>query len=139
MLLCFCSLTPLLSGWRKEVHVGVDFPYNDIWCFLLDNAKECQRSCTIPSASTTATPLTGSVTHTNTHKTQLYLKFRIGSHIIVCCFFSRRLCFLKRYITLPSPPAVRKHDRTISGFSLRECQKSSDATKQPDKQELPNE
>uniref|UniRef100_A0A3Q2P288 Coagulation factor XI-like n=1 Tax=Fundulus heteroclitus TaxID=8078 RepID=A0A3Q2P288_FUNHE len=80
------------DSWIKVVHVGIDFPSSDIRRFSLNNVGSCQKSCTEDPN---------------------------------CQFYSyiptRRLCFLKRIITLPTPPKVTEQTNAVSGFSLRNC------------------
>ncbi|KAG8005095.1 Coagulation factor XI [Nibea albiflora] len=89
----FCQLD---NEWLKKTYEGINFPHNDIRYFQSDNLEKCQRTCTEDPN---------------------------------CQFFSyvtnkspaRRLCYLKRVITLPSPPRVNKHDHAVSGFSGKNC------------------
>ncbi|XP_027142905.1 coagulation factor XI [Larimichthys crocea] len=89
----FCHLH---NKWLKKIYAGINFPHNDIRHFQSYNFGTCQKTCT-------ADPN--------------------------CQFFSyvtdkspaRRLCFLKRVITMPAPPRITKLANAVSGFSLKNC------------------
>ncbi|MED6292309.1 hypothetical protein CHARACLAT_032532, partial [Characodon lateralis] len=78
--------------WVKQIFEGVDFSGSDIRQEVMDNVELCQSKCDDDPN---------------------------------CQFFSyvdeRRLCFLKRVITMPAPPTVNKLANVVSGFSLRNC------------------
>uniref|UniRef100_A0A671U255 Apple domain-containing protein n=1 Tax=Sparus aurata TaxID=8175 RepID=A0A671U255_SPAAU len=79
------------NNWIKKTYVGIDFPHSDIRNFKSDGVESCRRTCTEDPN---------------------------------CQYFSivaRRLCFLKRVITMPVP-AIQKEVNFVSGFSLRNCQ-----------------
>ncbi|XP_041664143.1 coagulation factor XI-like [Cheilinus undulatus] len=87
------------NNWIKLVHEGVDFLGSDIRFELMDDAETCQRTCT-------ASP-----------NCQFY-------SYVTEAFHDQdywRHCYLKRVITIPSPPKVAKLANVVSGFTLKHC------------------
>lgn len=87
------------NNWTKTTITGVDFWGSDLSNLMADGAEACQRACT-------EDPLCQFFT---------YVTDRFAWRTI------RRMCYLKRIITLPAPKKVSKLANAVSGFSLRKC------------------
>ncbi|XP_008285822.1 coagulation factor XI-like [Stegastes partitus] len=87
------------NNWLKVAHEGVDFRGSDIRFELMDNAEECQRTCTDDPNCQFYTYVTKNFRDRN---------------------FWRR-CYVKRVITVPSLPKVTKLNNVVSGFTLKKC------------------
>ncbi|XP_030002852.1 coagulation factor XI-like [Sphaeramia orbicularis] len=87
------------NGWVKVAHEGLDFAGSDIRYVLLDDADSCQRTCT------------------EDPNCQFYT---YATEDFFDSDYWRR-CYLKRVISIPSPPKVTKLNGVVSGFTLRSC------------------
>ncbi|XP_074543408.1 coagulation factor XI-like [Halichoeres trimaculatus] len=96
----FCQLD---MKWAKVPLEGVDFLGSDIRFELMDDAETCQKTCTEDANCQFYTYVTSDF-----HDTSFW-----------------RRCFLKRAITMPSPPKVAKLSNVVSGFTLRNCEAAS--------------
>ncbi|XP_054462203.1 coagulation factor XI-like [Anoplopoma fimbria] len=92
----FCQLD---DSWVRAALEGVDFRGNDIGFELMDDADTCQRTCS------------------ENPNCQFYTYAQATFPDSVY----RRRCYLKRSITMPSPPKVSKLANVVSGFQLRNC------------------
>ncbi|KAF6723057.1 Coagulation factor XI [Oryzias melastigma] len=87
------------NGWLSKPYGEIDFQGSDIDFEVMDDAQQCQTTCT-------ASP------HCQFY-TYVHNNFDHPTY--------RRRCYLKRVITLPAPPKVVKLTEAISGFSTRNC------------------
>nr|XP_046274323.1 plasma kallikrein-like [Scatophagus argus] len=85
--------------WVKMTQAGVDFWGSDYHDVAADDADDCQRSCNEDQNCQFFTYVTDSFVDSNI----------------------RRICYLKRDITMPAPPKVAKKAYVVSGFSLKNC------------------
>ncbi|XP_034016306.1 coagulation factor XI-like [Thalassophryne amazonica] len=92
----FCQLD---NSWVKVAQEGVDFQGSDFKFVLLDDADNCQESCT----------------HDYNCQFYTYVKTSFSDRT-----YWRR-CYLKRVVTMPAPPKVAKLANVVSGFSLKNC------------------
>ncbi|XP_060949305.1 uncharacterized protein LOC133026426 [Limanda limanda] len=92
----FCQMD---DSWLQVSHQGVSFEGSDFRSELMDDPDTCQRTCTTD-------PLCQFYTYFN--KSYSNPDFR-------------RRCYLKRVITAPAPPKVKKYKNLVSGFSLKNC------------------
>ncbi|XP_060948416.1 coagulation factor XI-like isoform X2 [Limanda limanda] len=90
----FCQMD---DSWLQVSHGGVSFEGSDFRSELMDDPDTCQRTCTTD-------PLCQFYTYFN--KSYSNPDFR-------------RRCYLKRVITAPAPPEVKKYKNLVSGFSLK--------------------
>ncbi|XP_059206160.1 coagulation factor XI-like [Centropristis striata] len=89
----------LNNNWLNKRYEGVDFWGSDLDDLLAVDAEACQRTCTnFPGCQ---------------FFTYVTMKHRAIRHW--------HICYLKRVITMPSPPKVTKLANVVSGFSLRNC------------------
>ncbi|XP_070702993.1 coagulation factor XI-like [Pempheris klunzingeri] len=92
----FCQLN---NSWAKVTHKEVSFRGSDMRYELMDNAEACQKTCVEDP----------------------YCQF---FDYVTENFFDHhywRHCYLKRVITMPTPPKVSKVANVVSGFALRSC------------------
>ncbi|XP_022073930.1 coagulation factor XI-like [Acanthochromis polyacanthus] len=87
------------NNWLKVAQEGVDFRGSDIRFELMDDADQCQRTCTDDPTCQFYTYV-----HNNFSDQNYW-----------------RRCYLKRVITMPALPKVTKLTNVVSGFSLRNC------------------
>ncbi|XP_070778230.1 coagulation factor XI-like [Enoplosus armatus] len=87
------------NNWANTTHEGVDFRGSDLRNVLTDDAEACQRTCT------------------DDPNCQFYTYATEGFSQAA----NRRICYLKRVITVPAPPKVTKLANVVSGFSLKNC------------------
>lgn len=90
----FCRLD---DNWVKVAYDGINFRGSDIRFELMDDANKCQEACTQEPAC------------------QFYNYIHDNTSSIW------RNCYLKRVITMPSPPKINKQAGVVSGFPLRNC------------------
>ncbi|XP_043994628.1 coagulation factor XI-like [Gambusia affinis] len=95
----FCQLD---DTWVKQSYEGVDFRGSDIRFEEMDTAEQCQSKC-------------------DEDPNCLFYTY-IDENFSDRAFWRR--CYLKRVITMPAPPKVSKLANVVSGFSLRNCEKS---------------
>ncbi|XP_034561243.1 coagulation factor XI-like [Notolabrus celidotus] len=93
----FCQLD---TNWAKVPLDGIDFRSSVIRYVLMDDAETCQRTCTEDVNCQFYTYV-----HSSFHNSEYW-----------------RRCYLKRTITMPSPPKIAKLSNVVSGFTLRNCQ-----------------
>ncbi|XP_012706818.2 plasma kallikrein [Fundulus heteroclitus] len=93
------------ESWARLTYSGVDFSGSDISFAVVNSTDQCQEKCT------------------ENPNCQFYT-YHNGSLI-----FSdhRPRCYMKRVITMPVPPKVKKLDNVVSGFTLRNCRSAEKA------------
>ncbi|XP_040908929.1 coagulation factor XI-like [Toxotes jaculatrix] len=92
----FCQLD---DSWLKVAQDGVDFQGSDIRYELMDDPETCQKTCTADSIC------------------QYYTY--VNANFSDPAYWRR--CYLKRVITMPSPPKINKLNNVVSGFTLSNC------------------
>lgn len=97
------------GSWVETINRGVDYWGSDLSDLRADNVEECQRACT-------KDPLCQFFTYVH----RSFLTTRL-----------RKICYLKRTITLPAPVKVSKLANAVSGFSLRNCVSSTNPVQTP--------
>uniref|UniRef100_A0A3Q2FWU5 Apple domain-containing protein n=1 Tax=Cyprinodon variegatus TaxID=28743 RepID=A0A3Q2FWU5_CYPVA len=92
----FCRID---ESWLRLTYEGVDFFGSDFRSEVVRNADDCQQTCTQNPNCQFFTYITESFPFPDIW----------------------RRCFLKRVITIPSPPEVKKLANAVSGFALKNC------------------
>lgn len=118
-----CLLTcSSLTAWARAPYPGVDFRGVDIRYTLVDNAEACQQACNDEDKCQFYTYVKENFRDPayrySIYRAEPSLKQTNVASESLLHLCRRRRCYLKRSITIPSPPKIRKLQNVVSGFSL---------------------